>query len=84
MERIYQDKNDPQREDSARVLGWLVCAKRPLYWHEIQGAISMDTDEKTLDFEAGQLRVDSKDFCGSLIEVHSDETIELVHATARL
>ncbi|KAK8008160.1 Zinc finger- C2H2 [Apiospora marii] len=25
------------KEDAFRLLGWLVCAKRPLKWHEIQG-----------------------------------------------
>ena len=53
-------------------------------WHEIQGAISIDVGEKSLDFEAGQLRVDSKELCGSLIEVHPEGAIELVHPTARL
>ena len=37
-----------------------------------------------MDFEDRQLRVSSKDLCGSLVEIHHDGTVELVHLTARL
>ena len=53
-------------------------------WHEIQGAVSVNLGKGCLDFKAGQLRIDSKELCGSLIEAHSGGEIELVHATARL
>lgn len=52
-------------------------------WHEIQGAISIDLDTQDVDFEGRQLRVDSKDLCGSLVEKRPDGSVELVHLTAR-
>lgn len=83
VDNIFKDPENPDYDDAERILGWLICAKRPLKWHEIQGAISIDSRNQSVDFENRQLRVDSKDLCGSLVEVHRDETIELVHQTAK-
>lgn len=82
VDSIFNNPENPDYEDAERLLGWLICAKRPLKWHEIQGAISIDSSDQSVDFENRQLRVDSKDLCGSLVEIHLDETIELVHLTA--
>jgi len=65
------------------LLSWLVCAKRPLKWHEIQGAKSINLDKQTVEWERRRFRVDSKDLCGSLVEVRSDQTVEFVHLTAK-
>ncbi|PVH98773.1 hypothetical protein DM02DRAFT_673149 [Periconia macrospinosa] len=66
-----------------KLLSWMVCAKRPLKWREIQCAVSIDLDEQTVDWKDGRFPVDSKDLCGSLVEIHSDDTVNLVHHTAR-
>lgn len=63
------------------MLSWLVCARRSIKWREIQGAKSIDVETQCIDFERLQLRVDSKDLCGSLVEIRSDGTVEL---TAKL
>jgi hypothetical protein len=39
------------KEDAARRLGWLVCAGRPLKWHEIQEAISINLKTQDVDFD---------------------------------
>ncbi|KAH0562509.1 hypothetical protein GP486_002801 [Trichoglossum hirsutum] len=72
------------REDAARLLGWLVCARRPLKWHEIQGAWSFDSDAQTFDYEERRLRTDSKELCGSLVEIRHGGVVDLVHLTAKL
>ena len=82
-DRILKGRDIPMREAAARVLGWLVYAKRPLKWHEIQGAISVNLDSQDVKFELRKLRVDAKGLCGSLVEHHSDDTVQLVHLTAR-
>jgi len=82
VDRVLRDPS--VKEDATRLLGWLVCAKRPLKWHEIQGAISIDLEAQDVDFEERRLRVDSKDLCGSLVEKRTDGSIELVHLTAKL
>jgi hypothetical protein len=66
------------------LLSWLVCAKRSMKWHEIQGAKSIDLDQQMVNYRKLRFRVDSKDLCGSLVEIRSDGTVELVHLTAKL
>jgi hypothetical protein len=61
----------------------MVCAKRPLKWHEIQGAVSTDTIQQTICFDERRLRIHIRDLCGSLIDVLSGDRVELVHWTAK-
>jgi hypothetical protein len=73
-----------------KILGWIVCAARPLYWREIQAFFCINPEEGTCD--AKRRRVDScKAICGSLVEVEpcdiepeaeSEATLKLVHKTA--
>ena len=83
LHRILDDASKPEKEDALKVLGWLCVAKLQLKWHEIQAAISIDLESKTIDVENRRLSVDAKDLCGSLIEIQSGNTIALVHSTAR-
>jgi hypothetical protein len=82
--RIAQNPNDAEREAAQMLLGWMVCAKRPLRWHEIQGAVSLDTVNQTFEFEQRQLRKHIRELCGSLIDVLPGDRVELVHGTAKL
>jgi hypothetical protein len=84
IHRVFMEAEPSDREDAAKLLGWLVCARRPLKWHEIQGAWSFDSDTQTFDYEEMRLRVDSKELCGSLVEIRSGGVIDLVHLTAKL
>jgi hypothetical protein len=84
VDRILKSSKLPAREAAAKLLGWLVCAKRPLKWHEIQGATSINLEIQNVDFEERKLRLDAKELCGSLVERRSDDTVELVHLTAKL
>ena len=82
--RVFENPIESEREDAQRILSWVVCARRPLKWHEFQGGIfSIDTGSQTVDFEDRRLRVTSKDLCGSLIEIRPGDTIELVHRSAK-
>ena len=74
----------PQRQAAERILSWIVCAKRKLFWHEIQAVFSIDIESETVDFEGRRLRgMDIKDLCGSLVDISSNKLIQLVHDTAR-
>jgi len=84
VERIFGNENEAEREQAQKLLGWLVCARRPLKWNEIQGAMSIDVEGQTVDFEDGQLVLDVQELCGSLVERLSGDRIELVHSTAKL
>jgi len=77
------DDESTEHEDAKQLLGLLVCAKRSLKWTEIQGAISIDLDTKIVDFDGRCFRADSKDLCGSLVEVRPGGIVELVHMTAK-
>ncbi|KAK4196326.1 hypothetical protein QBC40DRAFT_351857 [Triangularia verruculosa] len=82
--RIFDHASESEQRGSRMLLSWLVCAKRSMKWHEIQGAKSIDVATETVDFRRLRFRVDSKDLCGSLVEIRSDGTVELVHLTAKL
>lgn len=84
MDRVLSNPNASEREIAKLLLGWAVCAKRPMKWHEIQGAISIDLREEYVDFDARRLRVSARDLCGSLLEIQPGDRVELVHRTARM
>jgi hypothetical protein len=83
--RILQrlNKASPVHAQSLMLLTWMVCAKRPMKWREVQCAVSIDTDDQTVDWDRRQFSVDPKELCGSLVEIFADGTIILVHHTAK-
>jgi hypothetical protein len=84
MSRLKQSNSPEEWKIAQKLLGWMVCARRPLKWHEIQGAVSIDPDEETVDFDERKLRINIRDLCGSLIQVLPGDRMELVHSTAKL
>ncbi|KAF2178004.1 putative zinc finger protein [Zopfia rhizophila CBS 207.26] len=83
MVRIKQQASPARIEEVLTLLGWLVCAKRSLKWHEIQGLKAINLDEQFVDHERQKFLVAPKDLCESLVEIRSDGTLELVHLTAK-
>ncbi|KAI0968627.1 putative zinc finger protein [Xylaria arbuscula] len=83
MVRINQELPGSAKNDILRLLGWIVCAKRPLKWHEVQGMNSIDLDERRVDIERRRFFRSPSELCGSLIEKRSDDTVDLVHLTAK-
>ncbi|CAI6332799.1 unnamed protein product [Periconia digitata] len=65
-----------------QVLGWLVCAKRTLRWREIQGAVSVDMVRGTMNRDL-ELQDECKDLLASLVERSVDDSVNLVHSTAK-
>ncbi|EMD69111.1 hypothetical protein COCSADRAFT_130498 [Bipolaris sorokiniana ND90Pr] len=45
--------------------------------------VSINLEEQTVDWERDRLRVDSKDLCGSLVNIHADGTVVIVHHSAK-
>ncbi|KGO58231.1 hypothetical protein PEX2_067410 [Penicillium expansum] len=72
------------RAHALQLLAWLVCAKRQLWWREVQGAVSIDLETEDVDPESRQWILDFRDICDSLVEVRTDGSLELVHSTAKL
>ncbi|KAI8630498.1 putative zinc finger protein [Xylariaceae sp. FL1651] len=84
MRRMAEQAPKAARDDALRLLGWLVCAKRPLKWHEIQAMNSINLEEQRIALDRQSFIKSPKDLCASLVETRSDGTVELVHLTAKL
>ncbi|KAK4206160.1 hypothetical protein QBC37DRAFT_143406 [Rhypophila decipiens] len=79
---IFKHAPKDQQDDSRQLFSWIVCAKRALKWHEIQGARSINLETESIDAHR-QFQVSVKDLCGSLVEVRPDMTVELCHVSVR-
>ncbi|KAJ2989302.1 hypothetical protein NUW58_g3537 [Xylaria curta] len=82
---VRMSEHAPQEaiEDTSKLLGWLVCAKRPLKWHEIQAMNSINLDEQRVTLESHSFIKSPKYLCASLVETRLDGTLEFVHLTAK-
>ena len=65
------------------LLGWLVCAKRSLKWHEMQSILSYDSVNQRVDFDNKMLRQNAKKYLGSLVHILDGGHIRIIHSTAR-
>ena len=79
--RIRKHENSIPRVK--RILAMMTVAKRPLWLHEIQGALSIRLDDKSIDLEHRKIRKHLKAICGSIVEVHEYDSVELIHHTAK-
>jgi hypothetical protein len=84
MNRIKQNTTPEEWKVAQKLMGWMVCVRRPLKWHEIQGAYSIDPGEQIIDFDDRKLRIHIRDLCGSLVQVLPGDRVELVHSTAKM
>jgi len=84
VDRMKRNLTELQWNIGRKLLGWMVCAKRPLRWREIQAAISMNFESQSIEFDKKKLRSQIQVYCGSLILVLPGDRVELVHATARM
>jgi hypothetical protein len=82
--RMKRSLHDAQWKIACKLLGWMVCAKRPLKWREIQAAVSINPDNQSMEFNKRKLRSHIQDYCGSLIQVLPGDRVELVHTTAKM
>ncbi|KAK8130903.1 hypothetical protein PG984_007341 [Apiospora sp. TS-2023a] len=81
--RILDNVSPSARESTLFILRWLVTAKRPIKWHEVQAAKAINVDEQSVELERRRIRKDIKDLCGPLVDIRVDGTVELVHSTAK-
>jgi len=65
------------------VLTLITTAHRPLYAHEIQGALAINIGERNVDFESRYLRSPLDDLCGPIIQLHQSGIVDLIHPTAK-
>ena len=82
--RIFENPNRSEREDAHNIFRWIVCAKRPLKWDDVQSIFAIDPVLQKVDFDERQLRVTCRELCGSLVETGAGDKLELVHKSAKL
>lgn len=81
--RIKEKESQSRRPRARPVLEILSCARRTLSIHELQGMLSIRIDDSSIDFKNRRYLQHFKELCGPLIEINSDETIQLVHVTTK-
>ncbi|KAI9148085.1 DNA repair protein RAD5B [Paramyrothecium foliicola] len=82
LARILNSRSGRALDHIREILGWLVCAKRPLRWREIQGAVCIDLENQCLNYDR-EMSDSPKGLFASLVELRTDGTVQLVHETAR-
>ncbi|EMT63143.1 Early growth response protein 1-B [Fusarium odoratissimum] len=80
---VAQPGGSVRWERSKLLFGWLICAKRPLRWHEMQAILCFDPIQLKIDFENDMLRQDMEKYLGSIVHVLDGGHIRLIHSTAR-
>ncbi|KAL7764854.1 hypothetical protein ACKLNR_005999 [Fusarium oxysporum f. sp. zingiberi] len=89
-QRILNEHGPSRHKTVKKILGWVICATRPLRWREIQSRFCIDAEKETCNIR--NLRRDScKSICSSLVDVtncdmfpniESEQIISMVHETA--
>ncbi|KAI1871350.1 uncharacterized protein JN550_004795 [Neoarthrinium moseri] len=82
ISRICESQGGQIANTVQKVLGWIVCAQRPLRWYEIQGALCIDTESQHINHDR-EIADSPKGLFASLVEVRGDGAAELVHGSAR-
>ncbi|KIV79744.1 hypothetical protein PV11_07289 [Exophiala sideris] len=83
LDRISKDERPGRVATAQKILGLMICARRPLKWHEIQCALSTNVADGTVDFAQRRSRTHIREICGSLVNALSGDRLELVHSTAK-
>ncbi|KAK3996549.1 hypothetical protein QBC44DRAFT_317159 [Cladorrhinum sp. PSN332] len=91
--RVLDQSSESESKDALKVLSLVACAKRMLFWREIQAFFCIDPAQAQVNYE-DCLLVTCKELCGSLLDTHHvaggtagserEDMIQMVHETARL
>ncbi|KAJ4355098.1 hypothetical protein N0V85_009566, partial [Neurospora sp. IMI 360204] len=77
-----------------KILSYVVCCKRTLFWKEIQSFFSIDQLKGEVDYDSRPVK-SYKQLCGSFLDSHTvdkdylytgpgpDDEVHIVHETAR-
>ena len=80
----------PQQRGAKHIIEWVLCARRPLKWREVQATFFIDPTCGSADHQGRCVRKSCKSLCGSLVDVQNDSTgveaessLHIVHDSAR-
>ncbi|KAK3684319.1 hypothetical protein B0T22DRAFT_493833 [Podospora appendiculata] len=82
LQRVVHSADQRRSKVVRQILGWIVCARRPLKWREVQAAVCINVQTQAVDYRRKLLQ-SPKQLFASFVEVRADDTVELVHGTAR-
>lgn len=83
MVRLCKGRSKKNQRRTAHILEIIITARRPLKIHEVQGALSIRLEDSSVDFAKRRSLTPLGDICGPIVETHADDTISLVHPTAK-
>ena len=76
-------QSDKRWERAKLGLDMLLTATRPLKTHEIQGILAIRLADSSLDFEKRRSVRPVAELLGPIVEVHKDESIHMIHPSAK-
>lgn len=84
LDRMQKKNKSKRKWDRAKVgLDILASATRPLKVHELQGALSIRLDDKSINFEKRRSVISLEELLGPLVEVNLDDSVNFIHPTAK-
>ncbi|KAF2647502.1 hypothetical protein K491DRAFT_699595 [Lophiostoma macrostomum CBS 122681] len=83
LTRIQATVSESRWDEVRLILGWLVVAKRPLKWHEIQCLKAINFVKGTIEYERERFIIGPTDLLDSLVDEREDGTVQLVHLSAK-
>ncbi|KAI7778317.1 hypothetical protein LA080_002426 [Diaporthe eres] len=78
---IQNNPRERERDLANRILSMMLSDRRPLRWHEVQCAISIDPVQQKADWTR-TLKFHVRDVCCSLVQILGEDRIQFGHATA--
>jgi hypothetical protein len=83
LTRIQETASESRWKEVQMVLGWLVVAKRPLKWSEIQCLKALNLNKSSIEYDRKKFLLAPKDLFDSLVDWRDDGTVQLVHLSAK-
>lgn len=83
MVHLRKGRSEKNQRKTSRILEIIITARRPLKVHEVQGVLSIRLEDSSIDFAKRRSLTPLGDICGPIVETHADDTISLVHPTAK-
>ena len=87
FQHLHKYLGAKKQAKSREILGLIGFAKRPLKTNDIQGALSVNASNRTLNYKERCLKPDAasviRGLCSVIVEVRSDQSVGFIHTTAR-
>lgn len=72
-----------EQTQAIKMLEWMACGFRTLKVRELEDALAINHDDRTIHGDRRLLKARLKDLCGPMVEVTDQETVIFVHFSAK-